>query len=148
MINNQILSNTWRIWTEYSWEVNWLELPPHTWGIHRYKVEKLNSIRITPTHMGNTNFTVNLLNSNRDHPHIRGEYTERSLSYRHPQKSRYPFFIKLQFKQHNFSIRTCPEIYTINQTKDYPVVKYQKRWRWLFRYHIVTLSIIITNYNH
>ena len=53
--------------------------PPHTWGILEITAPFISTIRITPTYMGNTIDTNQTKGDDRDHPHIHGEYTKKSL---------------------------------------------------------------------
>ena len=48
--------------------------PPHTWGILIELFETTSVAGITPTYMGNTMCPTSSVVTDRDHPHIHGEY--------------------------------------------------------------------------
>ena len=53
--------------------------PPHTWGIPCMAMYPDANTRITPTYMGNTQLKRSFIAIFEDHPHIHGEYVNRSL---------------------------------------------------------------------
>ncbi|RZM16724.1 hypothetical protein LDELB18P1_0769 [Lactobacillus delbrueckii] len=54
--------------------------PPLAWGILIHAFRDLFNYRITPTCVGNTFFPKSHHSSEKDHPHLRGEYTTQSRS--------------------------------------------------------------------
>ena len=48
--------------------------PPHTWGIHICLALDNNTMRITPTYMGNTTHAIVFGKVREDHPQKQGEY--------------------------------------------------------------------------
>ena len=53
--------------------------PPRTWGIPWIHFNRFEAVGITPTYMGNTSLPLPPFWACRDHPHVHGEYTKRSL---------------------------------------------------------------------
>ena len=53
--------------------------PPRTWGIRPKAAGQIRNAGITPTYMGNTSLVASYHKPRRDHPHVHGEYTKRSL---------------------------------------------------------------------
>ena len=53
--------------------------PPHTWGIRKLGIPRLQMARITPTYMGNTFPEKCTQKESKDHPHIHGEYMWKHL---------------------------------------------------------------------
>ena len=53
--------------------------PPHTWGILIELFETTSVAGITPTYMGNTMCPTSSVVTDRDHPHIHGEYSASSV---------------------------------------------------------------------
>ncbi|EFK31507.1 hypothetical protein HMPREF9264_0722 [Lactobacillus delbrueckii subsp. bulgaricus PB2003/044-T3-4] len=51
--------------------------PPLAWGIHDYRDDGGNKMRITPTCVGNTHPVPLFIQFHEDHPHLRGEYQHR-----------------------------------------------------------------------
>ena len=51
--------------------------PPHTWRILHSKLSAATTVRITSTHVENTNTMTTIPYVERDHLHIRGEYAKR-----------------------------------------------------------------------
>ena len=49
--------------------------PPHTWRIPEPNAIIDNKLRITSTYVENTNRTLSMFEYEKDHLHIRGEYT-------------------------------------------------------------------------
>ncbi|KRL16763.1 hypothetical protein FD12_GL002554 [Lentilactobacillus rapi DSM 19907 = JCM 15042] len=61
--------------------------PPHTWGIPQLALRRLEVDRITPTHVGNTQWLCLPHRHPEDHPHTRGEYHLPSFRYQRPPGS-------------------------------------------------------------
>lgn len=54
-------------------------LPPHTWRIRSWVRSSGSGVRITSTYVENTQSLIDNNLKSKDHLHIRGEYTKRSL---------------------------------------------------------------------
>ena len=54
--------------------------PPHTWRIQLCKMLRIGCLGITSTYVENTKSSVEYCWWNKDHLHIRGEYSERTLT--------------------------------------------------------------------
>ena len=67
--------------------------PPRMWGILKDEGHTKNEIRITPTYVGNTCQTVLISTLGRDHPHVCGEYSNRSLINQHFTSDQHQFSI-------------------------------------------------------
>ena len=65
--------------------------PPHAWGILGYTYDEVKTERITPTCVGNTDINHSCPDWNKDHPHMRGEYslgrTRQALSRGSPPRA-------------------------------------------------------------
>ena len=92
--------------------------PPHTWGIHYLVWVKNNHVRFTPTHVGNTPFTILNSSIHPVHPHTRGEYDGKVRAYKlfsvHPHTrgeyygSLYPYAHHRGSPPHTWGIQECP----------------------------------------
>ena len=69
--------------------------PPHPWGILDEEIVLAPELRITPTSVGNTLNYFTDLSGQKDHPHIRGEYSKLSPIYQESRRRLSTFFISL-----------------------------------------------------
>ncbi len=83
--------------------------PPHTWGILSLLMTNSQTVRITPTYMGNTAVALCKRGGLQDHPHIHGEYTVGSQSTTSSARSPpHTWGIHQDLRKHPRSFRITP----------------------------------------